>query len=411
MPPVVPGALIPLIRLREAVFHFYLAGEYEINVKKVSKPWKICYNIKGTGFLGRYSTVKLRGERLKMKNKITVLLTGIVMSALLLSGCQAGKGLETENLTITQYKEVEIDEVEKAAAVADIDVDSYIQSMLESEADAVAAEDRTIEKGDTVKIDFVGKTDGEAFEGGSAQDYPLEIGSGVFIPGFEDSIIGHKIGDTFDWNGKFPDNYGSAEMAGKDVVFTITVNAVVPELSDEWVKAVSKKSGTVDEYKKEVKELLEDNAQKSYEYSVEMAVWEKVMENTTVKKYPEKEVDEKKNAWIGEYKSAAEDYGIEYQTLIEEEMGMLLEDFEKQIDTAVKDVVKERMVAEAIADKQNIKLDDKTYEKELEDMAQEYGYPDAETMKEAADEDILKNEVLKNLVMEWLAEHCLQVRA
>ncbi|MCI9237598.1 MAG: trigger factor [Dorea sp.] len=346
-----------------------------------------------------------------MKNKITALLTGMLMSAMLLSGCQMSKGLETDNMTITQYIEVEIDEVEKVSAITDEDIDAYIQSELEAEADAVAAEDRAVEKGDTVKIDFVGKMNGEVFDGGSAEDYPLTIGSGAFIPGFEDSIIGHKIGETFDWNGKFPDNYGGEEMAGKDVVFTITVNAIVPELSDEWVKAVSEKSKTVEEYKKEVTGLLEDNAQKSYEYSIETAVWEKVMENSTVKKYPEKEVDEKNKAWIGEYETAAEYYGIDYQTFIEEQMGMPLEDFEKQIETAVKDVVKEKMVVEAIADKQHIKLDDKTYEKEVEKMAQDYGYPDVKTMKEAADEDELREEALKNLVKEWLADHCIQVRS
>lgn len=333
------------------------------------------------------------------------------MSAMLLSGCQMSKGLETDNLMLTQYIEVEIDEVEKVSAITDDDIDAYIQSELEAEADAVAAEDRAVEKGDTVKIDFVGKMNGEVFDGGSAEDYPLTIGSGAFIPGFEDSIIGHKIGETFDWNGKFPDNYGGEEMAGKDVVFTITVNAIVPELSDEWVKAVSEKSKTVEEYKKEVTGLLEDNAQKSYEYSIETAVWEKVMENSTVKKYPEKEVDEKNKAWIGEYETAAEYYGIDYQTFIEEQMGMPLEDFEKQIETAVKDVVKEKMVVEAIADKQHIKLDDKTYEKEVEKMAQDYGYPDVKTMKEAADEDELREEALKNLVKEWLADHCIQVRS
>ncbi len=346
-----------------------------------------------------------------MKNKITALLTGMLMSAMLLSGCQMSKGLETDNMTITQYIEVEIDEVEKVSAITDDDIDAYIQSELEAEADAVAAEDRAVEKGDTVKIDFVGKMNGEVFDGGSAEDYPLTIGSGAFIPGFEDSIIGHKIGETFDWNGKFPDNYGGEEMAGKDVVFTITVNAIVPELSDEWVKAVSEKSKTVEEYKKEVTGLLEDNAQKSYEYSIETAVWEKVMENSTVKKYPEKEVDEKNKAWIGEYETAAEYYGIDYQTFIEEQMGMPLEDFEKQIETAVKDVVKEKMVVEAIADKQHIKLDDKTYEKEVEKMAQDYGYPDVKTMKEAADEDELREEALKNLVKEWLGDHCIQVRS
>ena len=214
-----------------------------------------------------------------MKKTIAVLLTGVMASALLLSGCEASKGLENDDIKITQYKGIEIDEVEKAKEVTDDDVDSFIKSMQESHAEVIEITDRAVEDGDTVSINFVGKMNGEEFEGGSAKDYSLTIGSGVFIEGFEDSVIGHKAGETYDWNGKFPDDYGNAEMAGKDVVFTITVNAItkedVPELNDEFVKSVSETSKTVKEYKKEVKELLQKDAETSYEYSVETAVWER----------------------------------------------------------------------------------------------------------------------------------------
>ena len=339
-----------------------------------------------------------------MKKTIAVLLTGVMASALLLSGCEASKGLENDDIKITQYKGIEIDEVEKAKEVTDDDVDSFIKSMQESHAEVTEITDRAVEDGDTVSINFVGKMNGEEFEGGSAEDYSLTIGSGVFIEGFEDSVIGHKAGETYDWNGKFPDDYGNAEMAGKDVVFTITVNAItkedVPELNDEFVKSVSETSKTVKEYKKEVKELLQKDAETSYEYSVETAVWEKVMENTEVKKYPEKELKETKENWIKQYQTAAEYYQMEYETFIE-----------KQIETAVKDTIKEKMAVEAIADKEKIKLDDKTYKKELKNIVSDYGYESVDALKEAVEEKDLKKEALKNVVIEKLAEKSIQVKS
>lgn len=349
-----------------------------------------------------------------MKKKMTVLLTGVMLSAFLLSGCATSKGLENDDVKITKYKGVEIDEVKKNEVTED-DVKEYIQSIREANAEVTEVTDRAVKDGDTVSIDFVGKMNGKEFEGGSAEDYSLTIGSGVFIEGFEESIIGHKTGETFDWNGKFPEDYGNADVAGKDVVFTITVNSItkenIPKLDDKFVKSVSKKSKTVDEYKKEVKKLLEKDAADSYEYSVETAVWEKIMSNTEVKKYPKKEVSTTKENWIKQYKTAAEYYGIEYETLIEEQMGMEVEEFEKQIETAVKDTIKEKMIVEAIADKEKIKLDDETYKKELKNIAKEYGYEDTAALKEAVEEKDLKEEALKNLVKEELTKKSIQVKA
>ncbi len=385
-------------------------------------------------------------DEVEKASEITALLTGVMASALLMSGCQASKGLENDDIKITQYKGVEIDEVEKASEITDDDVDAYIQSMQESKAEVTEITDRAVEDGDTVSIDFVGKMNGEEFEGGSAQDYSLTIGSGVFIEGFEESVIGHKAGETYDWNGKFPEDYGNAEMAGKDVVFTITVNAItkedvpelndkfvksvseksktvkeitvnaitkedVPELNDKFVKSVSEKSKTVKEYKKEVKELLQKDAETSYEYSIETAVWEKVMDNTEVKKYPKKEMNATKENWIKQYQTAAEYYQMEYETFIEEQMGMTVEDFEKQIDTAVKETLKEQMAVEAIADKEKIKLDDKTYKKELKNIVSDYGYENVDALKEAVEEKDLKKEALKNIVKEKVAESCIQVKS
>ena len=136
-----------------------------------------------------------------MKKKAAVLLTGIMTASLLLSGCQSSKGIENDNLKISQYKGVEIDEVDKADDVTDKDVTSFIDSVRESNAKTKTIKNRAVKKGDTVTIDFVGKMNGKKFDNGSANNQKLKIGSNTFIEGFEDSIIGHKVGDKFVWNG------------------------------------------------------------------------------------------------------------------------------------------------------------------------------------------------------------------
>lgn len=333
---------------------------------------------------------------------------------MLFTGCQASKGLETDEIKITQYKEVEVDKVEKPEEVTEEDVDNYINTMLQTNADINEVADRAVKEGDTATIDFVGKVDGEEFDGGSAEGYPLEIGSGAFIPGFEDSIIGHKTGETFDWNGKFPEDYGNADYAGKDVVFTITVNhiseSVVPELSDEFVKTVSEESKTVDEYKEEVKKQLTQQAEDNYKSQLNSAVWQKVLENTEVSKYPEDEVKELCDATIEQYKSIAEYMGMEYEDYLEQN-GTTAEDFEKQVEDSAKENVKQTMALKAIAEKEKLELSDEEYEKQLEKIAKSYGYEDVDALKEAAEEEDLKDIALYNVVVDWLSESCIQVES
>lgn len=350
-----------------------------------------------------------------MKKKMVVLLTGAMTASMLLSGCAASKGLETDELKISQYKGVEVDEVDKPEEITDEDVENAVTANLQANAEVKDITDRPVQEGDTATIDFVGKMDGVEFEGGSGTDYPLTIGSGQFIEGFEDSVIGHNIGDTYDWEGSFPEDYQNTDVAGKPVTFTITVKAVteqvLPELDDEFVKKVSTKSKTVKEYKKEVKKSLEEDAQTMYEDSLSQEVWQVVLDNTEVTKYPKKEIEEISGDLIDQYKSAAEFYGSDYETFIEEQMNTTVEDFEKQVDEAAKSSVKQTMVTEAIAEKEKIKLDDKTYNSELKQMAKDYGYADVDELKKAATEEDLKDIILNNLVKEWLTDNCVQVKS
>ena len=348
-----------------------------------------------------------------MKKKIVVLLTGILAASMMLAGCEGSKGLETDSLKISQYKGVEVDKVSKPDEITDKDVEDAIQATLQTNATTNDITDRAVKSGDTVNIDFVGKIDGVEFEGGSGTDYPLTIGSGQFIEGFEDSVVDHNIGDTYDWEGKFPDNYNKTEYAGKPVVFTITVKSiseqVVPELNDEFVKTVSEKSKNVKEYKKEVKKQLEDDAQTTYKDTLTQEVWQKVLDNTQVKKYTKKKVKELSDSLVEQYKTAAEYYQTDYETFLKEQMGSSVEDFEAQVDEAAKSSVKQQLVTDAIADKEKIKMDDKEYEKQLKKIADAYGYEDVKAVKEAASEEDLKEIALNNMVKEWLTEHCVQV--
>ena len=150
-----------------------------------------------------------------MKKRLAALFCATLAASMILAGCQASKGLETDNLKITQYKGVEVSAVDKPEKVTDDDVEQYIQSQLTSSATTTEVTDRAAQKGDTVNIDYVGTMDGQEFDGGSAQGVSLELGSGRIIEGFEDSIVGHNVGETFVWDGKFPDDYQSTDLAGK----------------------------------------------------------------------------------------------------------------------------------------------------------------------------------------------------
>lgn len=350
-----------------------------------------------------------------MKKRFVIVLSGALAASMLFSGCAGSKGLDNDELTITQYKGVEVDEVEKPQEITDEDVDEAIQATLQTNAVSTEVTDRSVISGDTATIDFVGKMDGVEFEGGSGENYPLTIGSGQFIEGFEDSVIGHNIGDTYDWEGAFPEDYGNADYAGKPVVFTITVNGIteqsVPELNDEFVKSVSEESKTVEEYREEVKKQLEESAEIAYNDTLSQEVWETVLNNTEVKKYPQDEVEENSEQMIEQYKTAAEYYGMEYEDFLQNQMGTTVEDFEKQVEDVAKASVKQTMVTEAIADKERIKLRDKEYNAQLEKLAETYGYEDVDALKEAATEEELKEIVLNTLVREWLVDKCVQVAA
>lgn len=344
-----------------------------------------------------------------MKKKMALFLAGVLSCSILAAGC-AGNQAANEYVTVGGYKGIEIDKVADQEEVADEDVEDYIDSIRYQQKEEVA--DRPVEEGDIANIDFVGKMNGEEFDGGAGEGYDLTIGSGEFIDGFEDSIIGHSTGETFDWNGQFPDPYtGNPDYSGKDVTFTITVNSIsaLPELSDEFVQKVSEESKTVEEYKKEVRGILEESMEDNYRANLKSAAWDAVIEKAEVEKYPEDELKSMKEETIQYYKDQAEAYGMTYEEFVVQQTGYEIEEFEEKIGEAAEQTLKAKYTAYAIADKENLTPSDDEYEDEYKKLAEYYGFEDVDSLKEAVEEDQLKDMVVEDLVMEWLADHCVQV--
>lgn len=366
------------------------------------------------------SLINLKGDRwvmqVFMKRKAAVLLSGVLAASLFLTGC-SGNNASNEYVSVGGYKGIEVADIEEPEEIDDEKVDEYIESVRSQYSTLEEIKDRKVKSGDIVNIDFVGKMDGEAFDGGSSEGFNLEIGSGSFIPGFEDSIIGHKPEETFDWNGNFPDPYtNNPDFSGKEVTFTITVNyicgeTILPELTDDFVQTVSEESKTVDEYRKEIEKQLTENSTLDFDLQLQDAAWQAVLEKAEIKGYPDGELEKVKEQLMDPYKEAAEAEEIELEDFLQQYYGVNEEEFEKQAEEAAKNSIEQKLVAQVIAEKEKLLPSDAELEKEYENLAEDYGYEDVDSMKKAAgDEEILKEIVIQNRVREFLAKHAIQVK-
>lgn len=344
-----------------------------------------------------------------MKKKLAIIA---ISAAMVISTVGCSSSASNSYISISKYKGVEIDKVEETK-VTDDSVEENIKSTLESQSTTTDITDRTdVQKGDTANINYVGKVDGQEFDGGSAENYDLEIGAGQFVEGFEDQLIGHKTGETFDINVTFPDNYDES-LAGKEAVFTVTINKISlstpAELTDDFVQTVSENSKTVDEYKAEVKKQLEDSSKEQYSSAIKDAAWQAVMSNTKVKKYDDDRVKELEDSYKKYYSEMATSYGVEYKDMLSNYLGVTEDEFNKQVTEAAKEYAKEEKAIELIAKKQKLTPTDKEYEEAYKKMAKEYGYADVDTMMKSSSEKDLQKSVLSDIVKEWVADHAKQV--
>ncbi len=305
--------------------------------------------------------------------------------------------------------------------ITDEAVESSLKSAYASNPLMKDVTDRAVENGDTVDINFEGKYADtlEAFEGGTSENYPLVIGSGSFIDGFEDGLIGVKIGETVDLNLTFPENYQATDLAGKDVIFTVKVNSIQvaeEEPSDEWVASLGLEDAkTLEEYKAQLKEELEADAEEEYKAEVMNQAIEVAVDNATVEEVPE----ELYNRYSKMVNSSVESYiqqlyytyGV--QTTVDEYITSLMQSngisgtVEDYISDIVTQQTKRSMIVQAIANKEGIEAS----EEEVDDMIRTYYdsyysqmYSTFEEFKATLDTEDYRETILTDKVAEFLVE-------
>ncbi|MCR5030980.1 MAG: trigger factor [Selenomonadaceae bacterium] len=284
-------------------------------------------------------------------------------------------------VTLGEYKGLKIEK--KVEEVTDETVDQHIDKMRDRKSQMVdAPEGSEAKMGDLTTIDFKGFVDGEAFEGGEGNDYPLRLGSGSFIPGFEDQLVGMKVGEERDVKVTFPENYHSENLSGKEAVFHCKLNKlknkVLPELNDEFVQQASIFK-TVDELKKDVREKLEKAAESKAENDRRVAAIDKAAENASMD-IPEVMVEDRIDQMLREFAMRLEQQGMKFEQYLQLSGGDMTKLRDQYRETAEKNVRTDLML-EAVAKAENIEVSDEDIRTEIAMMAQLYNATPAQVQK------------------------------
>ena len=315
-----------------------------------------------------------------------------------------------EYVTLGDYKGLEV--VSTVQSIGDEEVDSYIEYMLSStsgELEEVTDRD-VIENGDVANIDYVGKKDGVAFDGGTAEGYDLGIGFGSFIPGFEEGLVGVKKGETVDIELTFPENYRAPDLAGAEVVFTVTVNGIYkeikPEFNDAFVAELAIENvSTTEEYRSYLKNMMEENEKQYALQDVQTQLLAMVTENATVSGTPQELVDRFYQVNINNMTYNAMMYGMDLQTFVSSYYGLDEESFEAETVAAAEESAKQALVCLKIASEENIVVTEEEVNAAVEESYAEYGYPSAEEFKATIDMDEYKDSLLLNKIVDFLVEN------
>ena len=354
-----------------------------------------------------------------MKRVAATILT-VVLTASTLVGCGNNGG--EENLSnvdaekyvtkLGEYKGLQL--TGSATEITDEYVESYIDYMLENSKQPVAiTEDRPVQTGDVVNIDYVGKKDGVAFDGGTAQGYDLTIGSGTFIDGFEDGLIGAKIGETVDLNLTFPENYGSEELAGQAVVFTVTVNSigelVRPELNDEFVQSLGMDyCQNVEEFYSVVRQSLEDTANANLENELQTQIVEKLMEICEfTEEIPEEMYNYYKEQIDTNFVNSASAVGMEKLDYILNYYGMTEEQYNAEIETGALNSARQAIVCSMIAEKEGIEITDEELNTKIEENYANFGYESVEAYMESGNAEDYRDYLLTMEVLDFLVDNAV----
>ena len=298
----------------------------------------------------------------------------------------------------------------EAKNVNEADVDAEVKRMQDRNGRLLTREGAA-ENGDTVDIDFEGFVDGKAFEGGKAEHYSLVLGSGSFIPGFEDQVVGHSAGEEFDVNVKFPEEYGAAELAGKDATFKLKLHEgkykELPALDDDFAKDVSEYD-TLDELKDSIRNNIKTNLDKQAEQKVENDLMDQVIANMKAD-IPDAMVDSRIDELVQDFEYRISQQGLKLADYLKY-MGMNIEQFRAQFKEQADKQVKMRLAMEAIVAKEGITASDEEFEEEVKRIADAYKM-EADKVKSIVDAAAVKADLAINKAIDFVKEKANVVTA
>ncbi|CDZ24249.1 Trigger factor [[Clostridium] cellulosi] len=297
--------------------------------------------------------------------------------------------------------------VKKVYTVSDDEVNHELEHVRERNARIITVEDRAAQKGDIAVIDYEGFLDGKPFKGGKAEKQELELGSGTFIPGFEDQIIGHKIGENFEINVTFPENYHSKELAGKPAVFKIVLHELkvreLPELDDEFAKDVSE-FDTLDEYKADIKKRIQEAKDKRSETEVEDALVEQIIGSMKAE-IPEVMFERAIDNMVNDFNYRLQMQGMNLKTYLHY-AGMEMDEFRKTFREQAERQVKMRLALEKIVANEKFEVTDEDLDAEYKKLAGQYGI-DAEKIKNIINADDLKKDIAVNKAIDFVRDNAV----
>lgn len=316
-------------------------------------------------------------------------------------------------MKVTTYPEVKLGEYKSLKGkmldteATDEDVENELKSMQDRNSRLVTVEDRESQMGDTCDIDFEGFVDGVAFEGGKGENYPLELGSNSFIPGFEEQVAGHKTGDEFDVNVTFPEQY-EASLAGKDAVFKCKINEIktkeLPELDDEFAKDVSE-FDTLDELKADLKKQISERKEANAKTDYENQLIDQVVENMEVE-IPECMNKQKCDEMIQDYSYRLQMQGLDLNTYLQY-LGQTMEQFREQFMDGAKQQVKVKLALDAIVKAENIEATEEEIAEEIAKLAEQYNM-EADKIKAAVPQEQLTDDIVTRKAVDFVVDNSVK---
>lgn len=302
------------------------------------------------------------------------------------------------------YKGLEIEK--QNVELTDEELQESIDHQLGHLAEMVVKEDGAIENGDTVNIDFDGYVDGEQFEGGQAEGYDLEIGSGSFIPGFEEQLVGVKTGEEKDVNVTFPEEYHAEELAGKEATFKTKVNEIkfkdVPELTDEIANELDAEANTVDEFKENLRKRLTEQKETDAENNQKEEAINKAANNATID-VPEAMINTELDRMVQEFGQRMQQQGLNLETYFQIS-GQDESQLREQMKDDAEERVKTNLTLTAIADAEEVEVSDDDIDKELEKMSGQFNISVEDIKQTLGNTDIVKNDVRIQKVIDLLVD-------